>query len=143
MFIPDPDFYPSRISDPRSKISNKREGLKKFVLIPFYVATNFTFLPIKLSLSYQKHGFGIRDPGSGKKLFRIPNPGVKRHRIRVRNTVWKFAQDWRSPCRKTNIMYVVVLAVLVLGLLLLHTPAVEPCVCLLLTLGVWQSLLLS
>jgi hypothetical protein len=26
MFIPDPDFYPSRISDPRSKNSNKREG---------------------------------------------------------------------------------------------------------------------
>jgi hypothetical protein len=24
--IPDPDFYPSRISDPRSKNSNKREG---------------------------------------------------------------------------------------------------------------------
>ena len=26
MFIPDPDFYPSRISDPGSKNSNKREG---------------------------------------------------------------------------------------------------------------------
>jgi hypothetical protein len=24
--IPDPDFYPSRIPDPRSKNSNKREG---------------------------------------------------------------------------------------------------------------------
>jgi hypothetical protein len=29
MFIPDPDFYPSRISDPGSKNSNKREGWKK------------------------------------------------------------------------------------------------------------------
>jgi hypothetical protein len=26
-------------------------------------------------------GCGIRDPGSGKTLFRIPDPGVKRHRI--------------------------------------------------------------
>jgi hypothetical protein len=26
MFIPDPDFCPSRISNPRSKNSNKREG---------------------------------------------------------------------------------------------------------------------
>jgi hypothetical protein len=26
MFIPDPDFYPFRISDPGSKNSNKREG---------------------------------------------------------------------------------------------------------------------
>jgi hypothetical protein len=43
------------------------------------------FLPKKLSLSSQKYGFGIRDPrsgirdpGSGKNLFRIPNPGVKK-----------------------------------------------------------------
>jgi hypothetical protein len=38
-------------------------------------------------------GSGIRDPGSGKNLFRIPDPGVKKHpipdpgsRIRIRNT---------------------------------------------------------
>jgi hypothetical protein len=31
-----------------------------------------------LSLSSQKYGFGIRDPGSGKTLFRIPDPGVKK-----------------------------------------------------------------
>ncbi len=29
MFIPDPDIYPSRTSDPESKNSNKREGWKK------------------------------------------------------------------------------------------------------------------
>jgi hypothetical protein len=70
--------------------------------MPFYVATNFTklyislvlkcrrkkfgpifkefynFLPKKLSLSSQKYGFGIRDPRSGKNLFRIPDPGVKK-----------------------------------------------------------------
>jgi hypothetical protein len=80
----------SRISDPGSKSSNKREGWKKFVVIPFYVDTNFTkfkvilvlkwwrknfgpifkdlqnFLPKKLSLSSQKYGLGsgIWDPGS-------------------------------------------------------------------------------
>ncbi len=32
-----------------------------------------------MSLSYQKYWFGIRDPGSGKNLFRIP--GKKRHWI--------------------------------------------------------------
>jgi hypothetical protein len=39
-------------------------------------------LPKKLSLSSQKYGFGIRDPGSdpgsGKNLFWIPDPGVKK-----------------------------------------------------------------
>jgi hypothetical protein len=35
-------------------------------------------LPKKLSLSSQKYGFGIRDPRSGKNLFRIPDPGVKK-----------------------------------------------------------------
>jgi hypothetical protein len=34
-----------------------------------------------LSISYQKYGFGIRDPGSGKNVFRIANPESKRHRI--------------------------------------------------------------
>ncbi len=33
--IPDPDFNPSQISDPGSKNSNKREGWKKLVVIPF------------------------------------------------------------------------------------------------------------
>jgi hypothetical protein len=90
----------SRISDPIT--ATKERGEKKFVVIPFYVAKNFTkleiilvlkcrrkkfgpifkffsnFLPKKLSLGSQKYGFGIRDPGSGKNLFRIPDPGVKK-----------------------------------------------------------------
>jgi hypothetical protein len=41
MFIPDPDFYPSRIPNP--KTATKERGEKK-VVIPFYVATNFTKL---------------------------------------------------------------------------------------------------
>ncbi len=36
------------------------------------------FLPKKLSLSSLKYGFGIRDPGSGKNIFRIPDPRVKK-----------------------------------------------------------------
>jgi len=54
--IPDPDFYPSRIPDLGSRISDpgsripdpktatKERGEKKLVVIPFYVATNFTKL---------------------------------------------------------------------------------------------------
>ncbi len=69
--IPDPDFYPSRISDPGSRIpdpgsknSNKRERWKKFVIILFFVVTNF-----------EKFGFGIRDPRSGIRKKPIPDPG--------------------------------------------------------------------
>ncbi len=40
--IPDPDFHPSRIPDP--KTASKERGEKKFVVIPFIVATNFTKL---------------------------------------------------------------------------------------------------
>ncbi len=42
------------------------------------------FLPKNLSLSYQKYGFGIRDPRSGKSLFQIP--GQKGTGSRIRNT---------------------------------------------------------
>ncbi len=86
--IPDPDFYPSWIPDLESKNSNKREEWKKFVVILFFVAINFTklciilflkwwrkkfgpifkelknFLPKKLSQSSQKYGFDIQDQGS-------------------------------------------------------------------------------
>jgi hypothetical protein len=48
MFIPDPDFYPSRIPDP--KTATKERGEKKFDVIPFSVATNFTKLYIILVL---------------------------------------------------------------------------------------------
>ncbi len=55
-----------------------------------------TFLPKYVSLTSQKYGFGIRDPGSGKNLFRLPDPGSGSRgqkctgsRIRIRNTAWK------------------------------------------------------
>ncbi len=46
--IPDPDFYPSRIPDP--KTTTKERGEKKFYVIPFYLATNLTKLYIILVL---------------------------------------------------------------------------------------------
>jgi hypothetical protein len=46
MFIPDPDVYPSRIPDP--KTARKERDEKKFIVIPFFVATNFTNLKIIL-----------------------------------------------------------------------------------------------
>jgi hypothetical protein len=57
MFIPDPDFYPSRIPDlgsriPDPKTATKERGEKKFdvIPVPFYLATNFTKLYIILVL---------------------------------------------------------------------------------------------
>ncbi len=47
--IPDPDFF-----DPGSKNRNKREGWKKFVVIPFFVATNFTKFEIIIFLKCWK-----------------------------------------------------------------------------------------
>jgi hypothetical protein len=38
--IPDPDFHQSQIPDP--KTATKERGEKKFVVISFFVATNFT-----------------------------------------------------------------------------------------------------
>jgi hypothetical protein len=53
--IPDPDFYPTRIPDlgsriPDPKTATKERSGKKFVVIPFFVATNFTKLRIILFL---------------------------------------------------------------------------------------------
>jgi hypothetical protein len=48
IFIPDPDFYPSRIPDP--KTATKERGEKKIIVIPFYLASNVTKLYIILVL---------------------------------------------------------------------------------------------
>jgi hypothetical protein len=48
--IPDPDFYPSRSRIPDPKTATKERGEKKFVIIPFYVATNLKKLKIILVL---------------------------------------------------------------------------------------------
>ncbi len=106
--IPDPG---SRIPDPGSKNLNWREGWKKkfcqtfFCSRKFHKIVNYFIFEMlkkkiwanfqrtlelftqKLSLSSQKYGFGIRDPGSEirdrdpEKTHsgsRIPDPGVKK-----------------------------------------------------------------
>ncbi len=101
-FLPIPDSG-SRISDPGSKNSNKREGWQKIVVILFFVAINFTKLKIilflefwrkkiwanfqklielflkKLSLRSQIYGFGIRKKPISDSGSRIQ--GSIRHRI--------------------------------------------------------------
>jgi hypothetical protein len=55
MFIPDPDFYPSRIPDLGSRIHKQQQkrGVKKnLFVITFYVATNFAKLQIILVLKW-------------------------------------------------------------------------------------------
>jgi hypothetical protein len=48
MFIPDPDFYPSRIPDLGSRIPDPKTAMKdrgdKKIVIPFFGAINFTKL---------------------------------------------------------------------------------------------------
>jgi hypothetical protein len=105
MFIPDPDFYPSRISDPGSKNSDKREGwkknfchsflcghkfqnienyfcfevLKKKIGPVFKELNNFLVFTQKLVTKLSKKNMSL---GSRirKNLFRIPDPepGVKK-----------------------------------------------------------------
>ncbi len=95
------DIYPgSRISDPRSKNSNKREGWKKCCCHNFFFSLKchkiehyFSFevlekkiwanFPRIIELFPQKivtklSKIWVRDQGSGKNLFRIPDPGVKK-----------------------------------------------------------------
>jgi hypothetical protein len=99
--IPDPVFtHPgSRISDPKTvtKVRGKKNLLSyffcshKFHKNEYYVIfemlkkkiwANFQriveVITQKFSICSQKYGFGIRDPRSGKNLFRIPDPGVKK-----------------------------------------------------------------
>jgi hypothetical protein len=110
--IPDPDFYPSRIPDP--KTATKERGEKKIVVIPFCshkfhkiknyfifemlkekIWANFQiiieFLHKKLSLSSKKYGFKNRYPRSRIRDPEKTYPGSRGHkgtgsRIRIRNT---------------------------------------------------------
>jgi hypothetical protein len=63
MFIPDPGSWFLPIPDPGSQIpdpktATKERGEKKFVVITFYVATNFTKLQIILVLKWWRKKFG-------------------------------------------------------------------------------------
>ena len=52
MLIPDPDFCPSRIPDP--KTATKDRGRIKFVVVPFFVATNITKFKLVLFLNWKR-----------------------------------------------------------------------------------------
>ncbi len=84
------------IPDPGSKNSNKLEGRKKFVVIPFFCSPKFQKIDnyfifemlkhniwanfqriielfiLKIVTKLSKYGFGIRDPRSGVK--KAPDP---------------------------------------------------------------------
>jgi hypothetical protein len=99
MFIPDPDFCPSRIPNP--KTATKEKGEQKFVFLPFYVATNITklinylflkgageektlgqFLQRIIELFTQKFVIKLSkilvwDPGSGTRKKNIPDSGSR------------------------------------------------------------------
>ncbi len=47
-------------------------------------------------------GSGIRDPGSGKNLFRIPDPGVKNTGYRVPVLVGKISNGTGTCIRREN-----------------------------------------
>jgi hypothetical protein len=56
MFIPDPDFYPFLIPDPKTAI--KERGEKKLFVKPFFVATNFSKLKIIKFFKCRRIKFG-------------------------------------------------------------------------------------
>jgi hypothetical protein len=98
MFNPDPDFYPSRISKPHPTTVKKRNGRKKIVLPLVFcshkyhkIGDNFlktgkekiyANLQRILVLFIQKFvtqlSKWVWNPGSGKNLFQISDPGVKK-----------------------------------------------------------------
>jgi hypothetical protein len=93
LFLPIPDLG-SRIPDP--KTATKDRGEKIFFVKPFFVAKNFTKLNFIFDVLKKKiwpnfsriievftqkivtkpSKIWVWDPGSGKNLFRIPDPGV-------------------------------------------------------------------
>jgi hypothetical protein len=98
MFIPDPDFYPSRIPDPKKAMKDR--GEKKFIVnflfwshkfhkIDYFI---FEMLKKKMWANFQRirelftqkivtklSKIWVWDPRSGKNLSRIQ--GSKRHQI--------------------------------------------------------------
>jgi hypothetical protein len=98
--IPDPDFCPYRIPDLGSRIQKQKQkrgvkiisgGSHKYHKIENYIISELVKKKIwanlqrilksfiqKMTITSQKYRFGIWDPGSGKNLFRIPDPGVKK-----------------------------------------------------------------
>ncbi len=110
MFIPDPDFCPSRIPDLESRIQ-KHQQKRRVKKLMSYLATNTTKLKI-LELFTQKSvikhwKIWVWDPGSGKTLFRIPgskkepDPGIRNRdcrydRVKNRYSYGTLCVEWCS-----------------------------------------------
>jgi hypothetical protein len=123
MFIPDPDFYPSRIPDlgsriPDPKTAKKERGEKKFVVNTFLCSHKFHKIVNYFSFEVLKKKIWANflriielftkkivkkllkiwswDPGSGKNLFWIPDPGSRGQKApnpgsRIQHCLWVFA----------------------------------------------------
>jgi hypothetical protein len=95
VYLPDPEFYPSRIRKQQQKRGVKKisshlfllpqisQNWKLFLFLAWwrkiFEPMNkelWNFLPQKIVIKLSKNGFGIRDPE--KNLFRIPDPGIKK-----------------------------------------------------------------
>jgi hypothetical protein len=91
MFIPDPDFFSSRIPDQQEPISQNGKSFlcmnryRKFFSQLEKNGVIFRFNRKKLYEAFRNMGwgYGIRDPRSGKNFSLIPDPelGIKKHRI--------------------------------------------------------------
>jgi hypothetical protein len=72
MFIPDPDFYPSRIPDPKTATKERGEKKEKKKILANFQRIIELFTQ-KIVNKLLKYGFGIRDPDPGVK--KAPDPG--------------------------------------------------------------------
>ncbi len=129
--IPDPG---SRISDPGSKNSNKRQRWKKICYHTFLVVTNFTKLNIyvifemlkeKIWANFQRivevftpkifnmlSNIWVWDPGSGKNLIRIPDPGSRGQKGTGSRIPDPDPQHWQYILKR-NYMYIVYCIIIV------------------------------
>jgi hypothetical protein len=103
MFIPDPDFYPSRIPDPRSRIPDPKQQQKRGVKknLSYFLCSHkfhknenyfsFEVLKKKIWANFQRiielftqkivtqlSKIWVWDPRSGIRKKPIPDPGVKK-----------------------------------------------------------------
>jgi hypothetical protein len=104
MFIPDPDIYPSRIPNPKTAANERGEnllfcGYKCHIIENYFL---FEMLKKKIWANFQRiielltqqivtklSKKWVWDPGSGKNLFRIPDPGIKKTPDPGSATLWE------------------------------------------------------